>query len=158
MHFKHTTTSTTRQKDLKLKQVQNYLCHIDEWNSAVVLPHAFSSSQPEVKVHQSACDCRVRRPLDIRELCLPPTGFRSPSKEGGVRVPGLSSHVCNPPSYCEISPSCGKCYQNQAGSTSSTFRSQLVLHCFILTCVPKVYCSQVVTSVKATLKGMQELM
>lgn len=36
------------------QEQKHYLCHVDEGNSAVVLPHASSSSQPEVKVHATA--------------------------------------------------------------------------------------------------------
>lgn len=33
-----------------------YLCHIDEWRGAVILPHFSSSSQPGVKVHAGASE------------------------------------------------------------------------------------------------------
>lgn len=53
-----TNTNQSRPQGDAFKVVTRaklYLCHIDEWDSAVVLPHASSSSsQPEVKVHTTA--------------------------------------------------------------------------------------------------------
>lgn len=45
-----------------------YLCHIDERDSAVVLPHASSSSQPEVKVHASVDPCTSEHALCLFEV------------------------------------------------------------------------------------------
>lgn len=50
------TDSRARGDTFRVVRRKNklYLCHIDEGNGAVVLPHASSSSQPEVKVHATA--------------------------------------------------------------------------------------------------------
>lgn len=39
-----------------VRKTNIYLCHIDEWRGAVILPHFSSSSQPGVKVHAGASE------------------------------------------------------------------------------------------------------
>ena len=55
-----------------------YLRHVDEWNRAVVLPHASSSSPPEVKVHVTAAP----EDLYTSESCVCVSGVRGLPSQG----------------------------------------------------------------------------
>lgn len=100
--------STNRKQIYSRNKCKRYLCHIDERSGTVVLPHASSSSQPEVKVHATGAP---QEPLHIRLLCLPLWslttslwGRRSVSACLSLIVKSFASCVSSKPAAPSASP------------------------------------------------------